>query len=77
MASAKNVIDDSSRLSVICTFCSRLRSIEDHTCDAFPEHIPDEIWAGAIDHVARYAGDGGLQFNRIDVPDGQESELTI
>ena len=71
------VIDDRSRLSEVCTFCSRLRSIEDRRCDAFPKGIPDEIWNGVDGHQQPYSGDHDLLFNWVDKPDGQESEYVI
>jgi len=71
------MIDDTNFASVVCSFCSRLRSLEKHTCDAFPERIPDVIWNGSNHHGSSVEGDGGLLFNSINRPDGQESEYVI
>jgi len=37
----------------------------DHTCDAFPCGIADEIILGAFDHRHPYPGDNGVQFTKI------------
>ncbi len=46
-----------------CTKCSRLNS--DHSCDAFPCGIPDEIFLGWHDHRKPYTGDDGIVFEKI------------
>jgi hypothetical protein len=43
-----------------CTKCSRLNL--DHTCQAFPCGVPDEIFLGGFDHRSPYPGDGGIIF---------------
>ena len=59
-------IDDRSQPSNVCCFCSRLRSADERTCDAFPDGIPRAIWSGKDRHTQPVAGDQGLQFNWID-----------
>ena len=71
------VIDDREIPSVLCTFCSRLRSSWPRRCDAFPRKIPDEIWEGRKKHTKPVDGDHDLQFNWSDQPDGKESEYVI
>lgn len=54
--------------SPVCTLCThyhRGRRKEDHTCDAFPSGIPDEIWKGDNDHKKPYPGDHGIQFEHV------------
>jgi|TARA_B100000315_G_scaffold188970_1_gene178788 hypothetical protein len=36
--------------------------LDEDTCQAFPEGIPDEIWLSGHDHREPFKGDGGLQF---------------
>ncbi len=33
-----------------------------HTCKAFPQGIPYEIWSGENEHKKPYTGDKGIQF---------------
>jgi hypothetical protein len=35
-----------------------------HTCSAFPDGIPDEIWNGENNHQKPYLGDKGIQFKQ-------------
>ncbi len=49
-----------SPLAPICLRCIRL--LDEDTCQAFPEGIPDEIWLSGHDHREPFKGDGGLQF---------------
>lgn len=46
-----------------CTKCSRFKW--DHTCQAFPCGVPDEIFLGAFDHRKPYPGDDGFMFVKI------------
>lgn len=48
--------------SPACDVCARLRSQMRHTCDAFPEMIPHEVWDGDVIHIEPYEGDQGIQF---------------
>ena len=70
-------IDDSGLLQGICRFCSRFRSYDERTCDAFPDGIPKEVWNGENLHGKNVAGDHGLLFNPLTEPDGQESALVM
>jgi hypothetical protein len=45
-----------------CIKCSRYSG--DHTCEAFPCGIPDEIFLGAYDHRRPYPGDDGIRFDK-------------
>lgn len=69
------IIDDSELDEIIyiysptCIPCRHLRgSTRDaggthhHTCDAFPDEIPAEIWKGDNDHRNPYPGDHGIRF---------------
>ena len=46
-----------------CIKCARFTT--DHTCEAFPCGIPDEIFLGAFDHRRAYPGDDGKRFEII------------
>ena len=60
--------------SPVCTWCRHLRdSGVDRQCDAFPNGIPMAIWKGENDHRAQFPGDGGIQFEPIDVPSERRS----
>lgn len=56
------VIDDTNLPSKICTMCARISNVDKHTCQAFPDGIPDIIWDGRNDHTTPVKGDGGLMF---------------
>ena len=53
-----------------CVQC--FRYILDHTCEAFPEGIPSDIYEGLHDHTEPYKGDKGLRF--ISYEDGLKKE---
>jgi hypothetical protein len=53
-----------SAFSRICTLCAHRQDIARHTCAAFPDGIPDEIWNGENDHTQPYPGDRGVLFER-------------
>ena len=46
-----------------CTKCALFTT--DHTCEAFPCGVPDEIFLGAFDHRRAYPGDDGIRFEKI------------
>ena len=46
-----------------CTKCAQFTT--DHTCEAFPCGIPDEIFLGGFDHRRPYPGDDGIRFEKI------------
>lgn len=46
-----------------CTKCARFNF--DHTCEAFPCGVPDEVFLGAFDHLRAYPGDAGIRFEKI------------
>lgn len=53
------------RYTPVCFFCRHYdRSVKEsdkHSCAAFPEGIPHEIWSGANDHSQSFIGDNGIQ----------------
>lgn len=55
-----------SRRQSQCGACTRWRPglLNDgvQTCSAFPDRIPDEIWANEIDHRQPVEGDHGLRW---------------
>ncbi|TQD23543.1 hypothetical protein [Methanolobus vulcani] len=62
-----SVLDDIF-FSPVCTKCMHLHFTADmkHTCDAFPDGIPEEIWKGDNDHTKPYSGDNGLLFEVVE-----------
>lgn len=53
---------DKTVFSPFCIFCKLVISPLEHTCNAFPNGIPDEIWEGNFDHRKPYPGDHGILF---------------
>lgn len=51
-----------------CRHCRHLISIVTHTCTAFPEGIPDELWWSYQGHREPFPGDRGIQFSQIELP---------
>lgn len=45
---------------LLCGRCDRY--YDGQACLAFPEGIPDEIFAGDNDHAEPFPGDGGFTF---------------
>ncbi len=52
------------RPSSVCFFCARLETGQ-HSCEAFPAGIPDDIWDGIDTHERPHPGDHGLQFTPL------------
>ena len=53
-----------NKVSRVCSYCQHKYPTWRHTCAAFPDRIPDEIWRGDNDHTEPYPGDLGLRFER-------------
>jgi hypothetical protein len=52
-------------IAPVCIFCIHLKTwLEEHTCAAFPEGIPDEIWIEANEHRKPFPGDNRILFER-------------
>ena len=45
-----------------CFDCEHFRGAKVGTCDAFPEHIPEQIWLGKFHHDKAFPGDRGFRF---------------
>lgn len=54
-------------ISTVCTHCQHynIEDVENHTCKAYPDGIPPEIWLGKNDHTKPYPGDSGIQFEKV------------
>lgn len=62
-------IDDSELyetwFSEVCCRCQHFAGDSlQHTCDAFPDGIPREIWEGRHLHNRPYPGDTGIGFEQ-------------
>lgn len=52
----------------LCSTCDRYNGVQDGiglACDAYPQSIPVEILANAVDHTTPYKGDHGLQYKAV------------
>ena len=54
-------------VSATCRHCRHL-NCGTHTCAAFPEGIPDELWWAYRGHREPFPGDHGLQFSERPLP---------
>lgn len=54
-------------LSPVCSRCRHfhIRDIETHTCEAFPDRIPPDIWLGENLHLLPYPGDNNIVFEQV------------
>ena len=55
-----------------CIRCEHYRM--GHTCDAFPDGIPEAILSGEHDHREPYPGDGGVRFELMSGLDSSDEE---
>jgi hypothetical protein len=64
-------------IPTLCFACARrtdeslLDQPQGPRCEAFPDGIPVEIWAGGYDHRQPYPGDNGLLFVQAAWPDAE------
>jgi hypothetical protein len=42
------------------------------SCAAFPDGLPLEVWLGKNKHITPIAGDHGIQFERVEMPEGEK-----
>jgi hypothetical protein len=46
-----------------CQTCKWFLSVQ--SCHAFIDKIPDKIWYGENDHINKYRGDRGVQYEEV------------
>ena len=51
-----------NKVSTVCSYCKYKHPTWRHTCEAFPDRIPDEIWRSDNDHTQPFPGDNGIRF---------------
>lgn len=68
----------------MCWACKHSRGDSDEidgiltgTCDAFPDGIPLEIYAGGFDHRKEFAGDNGVRFEPVTEEEGSAAVSMI
>jgi excisionase family DNA binding protein len=57
----------------VCFDCRHFRGAKAGTCDAFPKHIPEQIWSGKLHHDKAFSGDHGIRFQ----PSGMIEFLSV
>lgn len=62
----------SADTSPVCSYCKNL--LQARVCKAFPDGIPDAIWAGQNGHTSPVKGDHGILFDPIITPTGTAKE---
>ena len=60
-------------LKPMCLACRHLDREKDqqHTCNAFTEGIPEEIWTNRHDHHNPYPGDNGVRFEILAIREAE------
>lgn len=58
--------------SEVCSYCVHWETSSlEPRCKAFPTGIPRAIWLGDHTHRTAYAGDHGIRFEEIQVPEAE------